>query len=87
VKAGIHPESGEHRYLISNRINLPASAGICNTLLSRLLAHASLHFYAESLCIADFQLPIADLDIRQLQILKSAIGNRQSAIKTVVAHI
>jgi hypothetical protein len=32
-------------------------------------------------------LPIADLDIRQLQILKSAIGNRQSAIKTVVAHI
>jgi hypothetical protein len=35
-----------------------------------LLAQASLHFYAESLCIADLQIPIAD----------SQIGNRQSAI-------
>jgi hypothetical protein len=49
VKAGLSSQSGEHLYLVSNRINLPASAGICNTLLSRLLAQPSLHFYAESI--------------------------------------
>src|SRR6185369_9183718 len=26
------PVSGEHHYLVSNQINLPASAGICNSL-------------------------------------------------------
>jgi hypothetical protein len=34
--------------LVSNQINLPASAGICNSLFPTLLAHASLHFYAEN---------------------------------------
>src|ERR1043165_3849262 len=40
VKAGLFPQSGEDLYLVSNRINLPASAGICNTLfLSYEKAH------------------------------------------------
>jgi hypothetical protein len=41
------PASGEHHYLVSNQINLPASAGICNHLFPRLLGHTTLHFYAE----------------------------------------
>ena len=39
---------GRAHYLVSNQINLPASAGICNSLFPRLLGHASLHFYAEN---------------------------------------
>src|SRR5689334_6948568 len=43
------PVVGRASLPLSNRINLPVSAGICNTLLSRLLAHSRLHFYAESI--------------------------------------
>jgi hypothetical protein len=49
VKAGIPPSKESIATIVSNRINLPASAGICNTLLSGLLAHSTLHFYAESI--------------------------------------
>jgi hypothetical protein len=44
-------ESTHH--LVSNQINLPASAGICNSLFPRLLGHATLHFYAEIFCIVE----------------------------------
>ena|SRR5215213_6322102 len=49
VKAGIHPDRESIATLVSNQINLPASAGICNTLFSRSLAQARLHFYAKSI--------------------------------------
>src|SRR6185369_3589825 len=49
VTAGIHPGMGEHHHLVSNQINLPARAGICNHLFPSLLGHASLRFYAEIL--------------------------------------